>query len=450
MKRAGLGWAQQDTGWERRRIAARAEHLTLEDVQEHMDVALLKQQIEALKQLIEVNEQSVIEQTERAEAAHRQLEQSNVILRSVLASMSDGIVVADRNGKFLFFNKAAEKMLGVGQLDVQPEQWTAQYGIYLPDQTTPYEPADLPLARAIRGEPVDEEELFIRNPHRPSGLWLSVNARPVKNDQGELIGGVAAFRDVTQHKRTTEALKKRNEDLARSNRELDDFAYIASHDLKEPLRGISNYAAFLAEDYADSIDDDGREMMLTLTKLAQRLETLIDSLRHYSRMGRSRISRKKTDLTEVVDKAVAAVQTSLEDHQFDVRIPQPLPTVRGDAASLREAFRHLIQNAVIYNNSDDKWVEIGFSAAEHAAPDGSRGRRRPGQVFYVRDNGIGMRERHLGTIFRIFRRLHARDRYGGGPGAGLTFVKKIVERHGGKIWVESNVGEGSTFYFTLE
>lgn len=247
--------------------------------------------------------------------------------------------------------------------------------------------------------------------------------------------------ELGERRRAEGELAHRNEELRQSNQELDDFAYIASHDLKEPLRGIHNFSVFLLEDYADKLDDEGRSKLETLTRLSRRMEALIDSLLHFSRVGRVDLAIDRVDLNEIVAEVLDSVGINLRDSDIDVRIPRPLPTVRCDRARVGEIFYNLIVNAMKYNDKPEKWIEIGF-----------RERDRAGHppVFYIRDNGIGIPEKHLDSIFRIFKRLHGRDKFGGGTGAGLTIVKKIVERHNGSIWVESKSGEGTTFYFTLE
>ena len=234
----------------------------------------------------------------------------------------------------------------------------------------------------------------------------------------------------------TRELRVANDELQQSNRELDDFAYIASHDLKEPLRGIHNYSMFLLEDYADKLDHEGRAKLETLMRLTRRMEVLIDSLLRYSRLGRVDLAMEEVDLNETLAEVLENLDVNLKAEQVEVITPRPLPRVRGDRVQLGEIFHNLIVNGVKYNESQGKRIEIGY---------------RDGQppVFYVRDNGIGIPEKHHEAIFRIFKRLHARDKYGGGTGAGLTIVKKIVERHNGRIRVESTPGEGTTFYFTL-
>ena len=243
-----------------------------------------------------------------------------------------------------------------------------------------------------------------------------------------------------------EAVEGMVADLQRSNRELDDFAYIASHDLKEPLRGIHNYASFVLEDYADKLDDEGRAKLEVLPRLCQRLESFIDSLLQYSRLGRTELDVEDTDLNEVLAEVTDSLRGVQEERGVDIRVRGPLPTVKCNRVRVGEVFRNLTSNAMKYNDKEEKWIEIGCTNAGEGESDSYQSP----PVFYVRDNGIGIREKHQDVIFRIFKRLHGRDKYGGGTGAGLTIVKKIVERHGGRIWVESNPGEGTTFYFTLQ
>ena len=251
--------------------------------------------------------------------------------------------------------------------------------------------------------------------------------------------------------RKADELAKINVELESSNRELDSFAYIASHDLKEPLRGIHNYSSFLIEDYADVLSEDGVSKLQTLVNLTQRMETLINSLLHFSRLGRMELSLQKTDLNELLQHVIDILRINLKESTIDIHIPRTLPSVRCDQIQVDEVFSNLISNAIKYNDKADKSVEIGFldfdSLEEQNAQEGEAA--EPSIVFYIRDNGIGIREKHLEAIFRIFKRLHGPGQYGGGTGAGLTIARKIVERHGGKIWVESTYGEGSTFYFTL-
>lgn len=248
-------------------------------------------------------------------------------------------------------------------------------------------------------------------------------------------------------------LRQCNADLLRSNQELDSFAYIASHDLKEPLRGIHNYATFLIEDYGDKLDDTGRFKLETLKVLAERMYALIDSLLEFSRVGRVDLAIKKTDLNRVLNEVLDSLRILIEERGVEIRVPAPLPTIECDHVRIGEVFRNLVTNAIKYNDKTDKWIEISWHTDSGLlAANGDRADLIDGRVpivFTVRDNGIGIHEKHFESIFRIFKRLHGRDKFGGGTGVGLTIVKKIIERHGGRIWVNSTVGEGTTFTLVL-
>lgn len=229
---------------------------------------------------------------------------------------------------------------------------------------------------------------------------------------------------------------ERTEKLERINHDLDDFAYIASHDLKEPLRGLHNYASFLQEDYAEKLDDEGKRYLERMQRLVERLSALIDGLLSYSRLGSTDLPQEPVALDQVLDEVLEDLRVFLKEKNVTLVRESTLPTVVCNAMWVREVFQNLITNAAKYNDKDDKRIEIG-----------TRGGANP--VLCVRDNGIGIAPQHEDTIFRIFKRLHEQNKFGGGTGAGLTIVKKIIERHGGRIWLESQLGEGTSFCFTL-
>lgn len=231
-----------------------------------------------------------------------------------------------------------------------------------------------------------------------------------------------------------------NADLERSNSELDAFAYIASHDLKEPLRGIHNYATFLLEDYGEILKGDGADKLHTLVKLTKRMEALIESLLKFSRLSRQELQMEPLDLNQLLQNVIELFTINPQWQNCKIDIPRSLPMVMGDRLLIEDIFINLITNAFKYNDHPTKLVEIDW-LVEHT--------ESPLVTINVRDNGIGIREKHLESIFQIFKRLNSPSKYGGGTGAGLTIVRKIVERHNGNIQVQSNYGQGTTVSFTL-
>lgn len=262
------------------------------------------------------------------------------------------------------------------------------------------------------------------------------------------------------------ALEAKAAQLASANNELDEFAYVASHDLKEPLHGISAYCGLLRDEYHDKLDDNGRRMTRVLVDLCERLGQLIDDLLAYSRAAR-KPEYVEVDLDQVVDRVLETLAPAIDARRGVVTRTRPLPAVRADATLLGQVFQNLIANGLKFNDrptptvqieaiveSDEQTartedlpeegVRLRFDRA-NSEQTSSTGRHA---TIAVRDNGIGIAPRHHSAVFTLFRRLHAREKYEG-TGAGLSIVRRIVESHGGSVWLESRPGAGSTFFFTL-
>jgi PAS domain S-box-containing protein len=403
----------------------------------------------ALEQLLRARELAVREQAARLDIAlnevrefTRQREQVEGSLRRqldalhlVLDSITDGVVIADEGGTLRHLNRAAESILGVGLAEVPVEQWAERYGCYLPDTVTPYPSAELPLARALRGETVREQEVFIRHAGRPAGLWLSVNAAPLLDGDGTPRGGVAAFRDVTAHKLAAENLKRTAAELARSNEDLQQFAYVVSHDLREPLRTVSGFCGLLRDRYRGQLDQRADEFIDFAVEGAARMDKLINDLLAYARVGTRGKHFAAVDSAAVFDRAVADLGRVIEETGAEVT-RGPLPVVPGDESQLGQLAQNLLANALKFHGPEPPRVRVSADRAEG------------GWRFAVRDNGIGIAPPDLGHIFGVFERLHPAAEYPG-SGIGLAICKRIVERHGGRLWAESVPGSGSTFFFTL-
>lgn len=236
--------------------------------------------------------------------------------------------------------------------------------------------------------------------------------------------------------RRVNELRANHENLRRANVELDAFNYMAAHELKEPLRGIHTYTEILSRDLENRIPPESLNQMHEVVRLTRHMGGLLESLLNYSRTGRQGVDVKACDVGQAVAEVIRTLAPRLREGA-EVRVIGTLPTVLADSFSLSQVFMNLISNALKYNDKKLRVVEVGCTEEE-------------GKVtFFVRDNGIGIAPRQQAKIFGIFQRLHGPGQFGGGAGAGLSIVRKIIERHGGRIWVESEPGQGSTFRFTL-
>jgi light-regulated signal transduction histidine kinase (bacteriophytochrome) len=253
-----------------------------------------------------------------------------------------------------------------------------------------------------------------------------------------------------------ERLADLNDDLTRSNEELDAFAYVASHDLKEPLRGIHRYAHQLLEsaEANNGVSGEGRQRVESLMRLTVRMDSLLESLLHFSRVGRMELDFEAADLNEVVADAIE-MSGVRRNHgaggsACSIDIPRPLPVVLCDPVRVCEIYGNLLTNALKYKRQIAASIELGHIGAAEVAERPNAPTASVGQdIFYVRDQGIGIDQRHYEQVFRLFKRMHGHDDYGGGVGAGLTIVRKVVQRHGGRVWLDSTLGVGTTVYFTL-
>jgi PAS domain S-box-containing protein len=377
-----------------------------------------------------------------AEAANA-LKQSEERYRLLAENASDIIWTTNLQMRLTYISPSVTRILG----------YTAEEALMRTMQEA-YTPDSFAMAqkhfaevmeREVRGENDPnlsvclEIEAWHKNRHV---VPLEISFSFLRDSNGHPNAILAIARDITDRKDTEKKLALFARELQRSNKELDDFSYIASHDLKEPLRGIHNYASFLLEDYADKIDDSGKDKLNTLVYLTKRLEGFINDLLKFSRIGRIDFTVREIEMDEVVKDALALLKPTLEKEHVSVRISRPLPVVKYDRYQLIEVFQNLISNAIKYNNKPDKLIEIGYTNNTNMAANN--------YIFYVQDNGIGIDKKYFDSIFTIFKRLHARDKFGGGTGAGLTIVKKIIEHNGGKMWLESILSEGTTFYFTLQ
>jgi light-regulated signal transduction histidine kinase (bacteriophytochrome) len=266
-------------------------------------------------------------------------------------------------------------------------------------------------------------------------LPLSISCGLVRDRRGKITGLLIVGRDISERKRAEATLRQQAQELARSNAELEQFAYVASHDLKEPLRMIASFSDLLVAEYRGALDGDAHEYLDFIVDNVARMQNLITDLLDYARVSTQGKPFASVDSAAVLAITARNLQAAIAESQATLIYPD-LPTVLGDETQLVQLFQNLIGNAIKFRA--DRPVEVTVGAERRGAQ----------WLFWVRDNGIGIEPESAERIFVIFQRLQSRAE-SPGTGIGLAICKKIVERHGGQIWVESEPGQGSTFYFLL-
>lgn len=485
----------------------------------------------------------------------RRIRKENQFLESILGSLGCGVIMASPTGKFLHFNSAAQALVGRSPPDSSdPTSWSEEFGVFYPDEKTPFPAEDLPLARALKGISTDDQELFIRNPGRPEGVHLQVTGRPVRDPFGALAGGVVAFRDTTeareaqktlegileaapdamviveasgrisfinlrgealfgreraavlgrpasellpqlldsvarspeaaspggrgsvtgagpreilatrldgtrfpaeisvsplgtrrgrlhivvvrdisQRKRLEEDLSLNMRQLAASNAGLKSFCYSVSHDLKAPLRSIDGFSQILLEEAGNALDEESRNALARISASTREMTQLIDDMLRLSRASLHDMRSETVDLSEVARRELASLRESEPGREVQVEIEEGL-LVTGDQGLLRSLIQNLLGNA---------WKFTGKTPGARIR----LGKEAEG-VYFVRDNGAGFPADKATRLFETFQRLHASSDFAG-TGVGLAIARRIVERHGGRIWAEGSPGQGSVFRFTL-
>jgi PAS domain S-box-containing protein len=391
-------------------------------------------------------EERLAAQAEELARSREALEAQTRMLKLVLDSMGEGLVAADAEGHFLIWNDAAKKLMGRGAADLPPGEWTPHYKVFLTDGITPHPVESLPLVRALRGESV-QQELVIQNPEIEGVVFLEVTARPLKDDQGKLCGGVAAMRDVTQRKAAEREIQQLNQDLEarvaertaqlqEANKELEAFGYSISHDLRAPLRHISGFARILTEDFGPSLPAEAQHHLQRIEQGASRMGQLVDELLSLTRVGRQTLAVRATKLGTLVEDVITLLEPETEGRQVEWKIGE-LPVVECDPTLMRQVFQNLISNVLKYSRPRSPAViEIG------------QGEKDGQMVIFVKDNGVGFSMKYADKLFGVFQRLHRPEEFEG-TGVGLATVQRIVQKHGGRVWAEAEIDCGATFYFTL-
>lgn len=371
--------------------------------------------------------------TERRKAI-QQIADSEKRYRQIVETAEEGIWLVDENNCTVFVNKKLCQMLEYSVDEIIGRQ----------EGDFKHESEKKDFAEQMHKRSKGLREQYESSYITKSGkrLWVFVSANPVFDDEGNYKGALGMLTDITQRKLQDELIKKSEADLEIKNRELkikntelEQFAYIASHDLQEPLRTVTSFAERFQKQYKDKVDDIGQKYLYFIQQGTERMKTLITDLLDYSRIGRGK-ELKPVDCNEIINTVIADLDTAIQESKAEIET-ENLPVVNGYKTEMKQLFQNLVVNAIKFRKKE-------VLPKVHISSQPIDG----GWEFKVQDNGIGIDEQFKERIFAIFQRLHTRNEYEG-SGIGLSHCKKIVELHGGRIWVKSKPGEGSTFHFTI-
>jgi len=529
----------------------------------------------------------LLEKEHLASKAAEELHNEREKLKAIIENMNAGLVVADRQGRFIFSNDLGKDLFGIDPAEGHIENWSNQFGVFRADKTTVFPSDELPMTKAINGLRTDKEILFVKNEVHPEGVFLSVSGAPIFDKDGQAIYSVTLFRDVTESviageklKESFEALrsatemqsyildtlpanialldkdgvivdvnkawkqfgienslcspnynindnyikiaresagddrevgylmaegiikvingelpgfsmeypchsptekrwfkaevaplmkehgkgavvmhiniterkiaelalqdmnesleskvKERTAQLEEVNQELEAFSYSASHDLRAPLRAVNGFSKILEEDYGKVLDDEGNRLLKIIQRSAQQMNTQIDDLLAFSKLGRQALRQTTLNMTELMHITFGEISQMI-NHNAVVKI-NDLHPVQADPVLMKHVLMNLLSNAIKYSSqAAQPRIEVSSDTNQ-------------GEVVYsVKDNGVGFDMKYVDKIFGVFQRLHTNDQFEG-TGVGLAIVQRIIHRHKGKVWAEGKVGKGATFYFSL-
>jgi len=405
------------------RFALRVRVVNLEQQTVPMEAQLLRDGEHLALELHDLSEMYKLERRlSETEARYR------VLIEEAIASLDTGIVVLDRNRQVMWANDALAHILGVDQ------QWLVGRDL---DRVLE---AAAPLfltedaVEKIAQTKAEKMTIAIQNGHGPR--VFDYNSIPISTERYQ-GGRIDYYHDITKNKQLEEDLRRQSEQLKAGNERLEAFTHVVSHDLKEPLRTLEMFSGYVLEDYGNKLDDEGKDYLHSIGRAAKRMKGLIDDLLDLASIGRRNEPKKQVDVKTLVDNVVHDLGASLEGVEL-VLPERAFPHVMANHTRIEQLLSNLISNAVKYNDREKKQVRLGWTVEGND------------YVFSVADNGIGIEQAYLGSrIFELFERLNPHQDNYQGTGAGLAICKRIVEAYGGRIWAESEPGQGSTFYFTL-
>jgi PAS domain S-box-containing protein len=399
-------------------------------------VVLVFRDITERKQAEQALQRANDELESRVKQRTAELSRQQTFLAAVLDNVADGVIACNAGGGVTVFNRAARELYGLPLTGPPPQGRLQQEPLYLADGQTPMPSEDSPMARALRGERVRDVEVILA-PQDLQRRVLLASGQSFADENGELLGAVISMRDMTEQRRAEEDRQRTIRRLEESNRELEQFATVASHDLQEPLRKIQAFSDRLREDCGEQLDERGRDYMTRILAATGRMRTLIDDLLSYSRVVRKGQPFIEVDLARLAADVVSDLEGRLAQVGGQVEIG-PLPKVEADPTQMRQLLQNLLGNA------------LKFRHPERSPLVRVQGEWVPQEMceITVTDNGIGFEPQYADRIFQMFQRLHGRGHYDGN-GIGLAICRRIVERHDGSITATGEPGAGATFQIRL-
>lgn len=366
-----------------------------------------------------------------------ELARERAFVGAVLETVDVGINACDREGRITVLNHALREWHRLVNSKIGATIWEPVAGLYDADGRTPLADEMYPLRRALRGEGFDETELTIRGNDQPPRT-IQVSGCLVRDPSGDEAGAVAVWQDVTQRKRSEAALRDSLARLQGVNRELETFSYSVSHDLRAPLRSVDGFSRILLREYAGkALDATAVDYLRRMSAATIRMGHIIEGLLNMSRLTRAPLQVQDVNLSRMAIEIIDSWRQQAPERVVKVQIAPDLMT-RGDSRLLRVVLDNLLANAWKFTGRKEQ-AEIAVGQEETSQ----------GAAFFVRDNGAGFDMQYSHQLFTPFQRMHRADEFEG-TGVGLATVQRIIERHAGKIWAESAVERGATFYFTVE
>ncbi|MEG8946218.1 ATP-binding protein [Rosettibacter firmus] len=368
---------------------------------------------------------------------------SSKLLDSILNNMGEGVYVVDMNSNAIYVNNTCLELLGYDENELISNNMHLLIHHHKKDLSE-YPAEECPILKSIQ----NKNSILVSNEvfWRKDGTCFSVeyNATPLIAEN-KVLGGVIIFRDISERIKAEEAIKKLNEELEQkviertqklleANKELESFSYSISHDLRAPLRHIIGFIELLSKKY--TFEDKAAQYFNIITTTAKRMSQLIEDLLNFSRIGRASLKLTEVDLNEILRSLLTFFKDDIEKRNIQINI-QTLPRIYADYILIQQVWQNLISNAIKYTSKcSNPCINIGFKKNKNF------------YTFYIEDNGIGFDMKYIDKLFNVFQRLHIDEEFEG-TGIGLAITKKIIEKHGGKIWAEAKINEGAKFYFTL-